>query len=156
MRRLIFSVLPLLLLLVITTPAAAFTSYSIDNLQVRPKVARFGEIVIGSCDLSTFEGCEVKTITFTNTGSKPIKISGYGVLSPSGDVGLDPQPSQSSDCSRLPGRLWTLTRGRSCTIRVGMAPTTVGRVERRLQVWGSGGQFDVIAIVPLRTVGVEP
>lgn len=139
--------LALLLSLVLSTQVNAAT-----RLSASPSPANWGTVVVGSCSLETFVGCNVKTITIKNISHQRVRITAISV-SPTGDVGLDPNAAQAGDCTRLPysGRYWTLRAGRQCTIRVAMAPLTIGAVERTLSLRSPAGS--TLISVKLQAIG---
>jgi hypothetical protein len=134
-------------------PVGAAPNFTIEGLRVTPPIGQFGGVKLGSCDLQFLEGCRIRTFTLSNVGSEPILISGVGVESPAQDVTIG-----GSDCAELPlvevdgQNYFSLAPGVECSATVGMAPLTVGRVERTFVVHGE--KFDRILIVPLRAVGI--
>jgi hypothetical protein len=135
-------------------PANANTGYAIDGLQIQPPQGAFGATPIGSCNLATYVGCEIRTFTLRNVGSSNIQIWGYGIYD------LDPITAAMfpiiGDCSFLPitDGYWTLQPGSSCEIAVAFAATEKGRMENELRIWFPN-QSTLIGLVPLFGVGIE-
>jgi hypothetical protein len=140
----------------LTVPVAADGSpgFAVDGLRVKPPIGAYGAIEVGSCDLITYAGCEIKTFTLQNVGSETVSIGGYGIED------LDPANAalvsgEATECGRLPliGGYWALAPGSSCTISVAFATVTKGRVEAELHVWFTD-QFSPLAVIPLAGVGI--
>lgn len=140
--------------LTLPAPADASTGFTVDGLRVRPPIGAFGGIPVGSCDLVTYAGCKVKTVTVENVGSDAILIGGFGV------DGVEPQvfalvpgdPVSGCDFLPLVDGYWLLEPGASCTISVAFSPVEKGRVESELHIWYTD-QFEPIAVIPLIGVG---
>lgn len=148
MRRLILSVLPLVLAFAITSPAAADSGYAIDGLRMRPHAFNFGHLEVNACNTEddAHLGCTFKTITLTNNTSSAIVNIGIqfsDAPSPSDDIGF---ADQYNSC------VTTLLPGQSCQIRLTANPTVLGKVRGSI-LFSSNGQFNLIAVIPVRATG---
>ena len=168
MRRLLLTMLPLVLVLATATPVAAGDRFVIDGLRVTPQVGNYGRIEIGSCvyepETETTSGdCKFKTFTLTNIGTEPILMAGIGGTShpvPFNDVSFVNDISKwgPDECTRLPqvqvgeDNYWSLVPGDSCTYSLAMQPLVEGRVEGTLRAWNFD-QFDPILVIPLTGIG---
>lgn len=150
-----FRLLSLLGTLAVFALAHASPGFAFDGLKVGAPVASFGGIKIGSCDLATYAGCKIKTVTLNNVGSEPILIGGFGIRD------LDPATAAlvpgatNTGCEFLPvvGQQWLLEPGQSCTIEVAFNPVVKGPVNNALRVW-STDQSNPIAVIALFGVGI--
>ena len=135
--------------------SAAGAGFTIDGLKVKPTVGAFGAVPVGSCDLTTYAGCRIKTFTLENVGSSTILIGGFGISGEDPLVAALAPGIPGSGCQFQPivGGFWTLQPGDSCTIGVAFSPTQRGPVENVLRVW-STDEASPIAVVPLRGVGI--
>jgi hypothetical protein len=145
----------LALIAAIAAPAAAASpGYTIAGLKIQSPVGAFGGVPVGSCNLVTFAGCDMRTFTVQNVSDRPIPIGGFGIAA------LDPLTAALgpavpvSGCEFLPivDGYWTLGPNASCQIRVAFAPTQKGPVRNELHIWYLS-QAEPIAIVPLSAVG---
>jgi hypothetical protein len=149
--------LGLLLVLIAATAtptAAASPGYTIAGLKIQSPVGAFGGVPVGSCNLATFAGCDLKTFTVQNVSDRTISIGGFGIAD------LDPVSAAlapgvpGSGCEFLPivDGYWTLAPNASCRIRVAFAPPQKGLVRNELHIWYLS-QSEPIAIVPLFAIG---
>jgi hypothetical protein len=140
----------------LTVPAAghATPGYTIEGLKIRPPIGSFGGIRLGSCDLITYAGCEIRTFTVENVGSDPILIGGFGIfdLDPSTAALLPGTPGSGCEFLPIVGGYWSLQPGASCTIGVAFSPTQKGPMKNELRIWFND-QSSPIAIVKLVGVG---
>jgi hypothetical protein len=133
--------------------ATASPGFGPAGLRVQPPVGAFGAVQVGSCDLVSLAGCVGKTFTLTNSGEDPILFSGFGVS------GTDPltfalvsgNPATGCDFLPIVNGYFSLDPGVSCFITVVFGPPSKGRFEDQLILFRD---FDVIASVPLRGVGI--
>jgi hypothetical protein len=134
--------------------AAASPGYTIAGLKIQSPVGAFGGVPVGSCNLVTFAGCDLRTFTVQNVSDRTISIGGFGIAA------LDPVTAAlapglpGSGCEFLPivDGYWALVPNASCRIRVAFAPTQKGLVRNELHIWYLS-QSEPIAIVPLFAVG---
>ena len=134
--------------------AHASPGFAQDGLKLRTPVASFGGVQTGSCDLATYAGCKIKTLTLENVGSEPIQIGGFQIS--------DADPLTASLVFGLPGRgcgflplvdgFWTLQPGASCTLSVAFNPVVRGLNQNSLHIW-STDQSAPIAVIPIFGVG---
>jgi hypothetical protein len=149
--------LGLLLALIAATAApaaAASPGYTIAGLKIQPPVGAFGAVRVGSCDLATFAGCDLRTFTVQNVGNQTILIGGFGIADLDPPTAALAPGAPGSGCEFLPvvGGYWTLAPNASCRIRVAFAPIQKGLARNELHIWYLS-QSDPIAIVPLSAVG---
>ena len=74
-----FGLLIALIFATATQAAAASPGYTIAGLKIQPPIGVFGAVRIGSCDLVTFSGCDLRTFTVGNVGNRTIPIGGFGI-----------------------------------------------------------------------------
>ena len=153
MSRFTLRLLTLVGTLSVVLLAQASPGLALDGLKVRP-LASFGGVQVGSCDLATYAGCKIKTLTLENAGSEPIRIGGFGI----GD--LDPLTAAlvtglpGSGCEFLPviDGFLTLNPQASCAVSLAFNPVVKGRNDNTLQIW-STDPSSPIAVIPLFAVG---
>jgi hypothetical protein len=134
--------------------AAAAHAYSVPGLKISPPVGAFGSVAVGSCNLTTYAGCELKTFTIQNVGSSTILIGGFGIatLDPLTAATVPGRPGSGCEFLPLSGSVWALAPGASCEITTALAPLQKGVVRNELHIW-SGDQSSPIAVIPLLGVG---
>jgi hypothetical protein len=77
----------------------------------------FGGVPIGSCNLTTYEGCTIKLATFTNTTGAPLFYDTTAIQT-GVDYALGPDGGTCDFSALAPGS--------SCSIKVTVAPNHVG------------------------------
>ena len=149
--------LALLVTLIAATAAPAATAspgYTIAGLKIHSPVGAFGSVPLGSCNLVTFAGCDLRTFTVQNVSDRTISIGGFGIAAVDPVTAALGPSIPVSGCEFLPivGGYWTLVPNASCRIRVAFAPTQKGLVRNELHIWYLS-QSEPIGIVPLSAVG---
>jgi hypothetical protein len=137
-----------------THAAAASPGYTIADLKIHSPVGAFGAVPIGSCDLATFSGCDLKTVTVQNVGQRTIPIGGFGIADVDPLIAALAPGAPGSGCEFLPvvGGYWALSPGAWCRITVAFSPTEKGLMRNELRIWYLS-QSEPIAVVPVFGVG---
>ena len=152
MKKLVFAIA--LAVAVVVPAAAAGHAYAVSGLKISPPVGAYGSVAVGSCNLTTYAGCELKTFTISNVGSSTILIGGFGIatVDPLTAAIVPGRPGSGCEFLPLSGSFWALAPGASCQITTALAPMQKGPVRNELHIW-SGDQQSPIAVIPLSGVG---
>jgi hypothetical protein len=149
-----FGLLIALIFATATQAAAASPGYTIAGLKIQPPIGVFGAVRIGSCDLVTLSGCDLRTFTVGNVGNRTIPIGGFGIADIDPLTAALAPGASGSGCEFLPvvDGYWALSPGASCRIRVAFSPTREGLMRNELRIWYLD-QSKPIAVSPLFGVG---
>ena len=131
---------------VFTAPAIAGSAFAVEGLKIKTPVGAFGAIPVGSCDLVTLQGCELKTFEFTNIGTTTIAFDTIS-LEGGNSAPVFGQPGSGCDF------FFALQPGQSCLITVAFSPATKGHVTDELRLI-SLSEGRLVALVPLSGTGV--